>query len=99
MAPERREAGVVEAPDRAHVAGDGTYTRDRYVGTAGKDFEVLTHLYTTDPLGSLATNAGHCMPGATPHSGTIWDQLPCKPPNSFVWGHEALAFFQAHPKP
>lgn len=80
------------------IGGDASYTRDRWVGKAGNDFEVLTHQYTTDPLTKLAANAGHCVPGATGKNGSIWDDLACKLPVSFTWGAEVLAFFQAHPK-
>jgi dienelactone hydrolase len=80
------------------IASDSSYARDRYVGTAGNDFEVLTHQYTTDPAGKLGTNVGHCVPGATGKNGSIWDDLYCKLPVSFTWGKEVLAFFQAHPK-
>lgn len=80
------------------VAADATYERARYAGSSNV-LDVIEHNYTTDPGGLLAANAGHCVPGATPASGTLWDQLACKGPNSFVWGDEVMAFFQAHPKP
>lgn len=80
------------------IVGDASFTRDRYIGTAGYDFEVLTHQYTTDPIGKLAQLGGHCVPGATGKNGSIWDDLYCKLPVSFTWGKEVLAFFQAHPK-
>lgn len=80
------------------VATDGVYERARYAGNSNV-LEVIEHDYTTNPAGLLAANAGHCVPGATPASGTIWDQLACKGPNAFVWGDEVMAFFQAHPKP
>ena len=83
---------------KQNIGGDGSFTRDRYIGTAGYDFEVLTHQYTTDPVSKLAANAGHCVPGATGKDGSIWDDLYCKLPVSFTWGKEVLAFFQAHPK-
>lgn len=83
---------------KTKIDGDGSFERDRYTGAAGNDFEVLTHDYTTDPAGLLASNKGHCYPGATPKTGTVWDAVACKPPNSFAWGQEVLQFFIAHPK-
>lgn len=80
------------------VAGDATFTRVRYPGTTTA-LEVIEHAYTTDPASALASNAGHCVPGANAMTGTVWDALKCKPPNSFVWGDEVMAFFVAHPKP
>ncbi len=80
------------------IASDATFTRDRYIGTAGRDFEVITHAYTTDPQSKLGANAGHCVPGATGKNGSLWDDLACKLPVSFTWGTEVLAFFKAHPK-
>ena len=93
-------ASVVAAwgGQKQKIAGDITYERDRYVGNAGNTFEVLTHAYATDPFGPLATNQGHCMPGADAHTGTVWDALGCTAPNAFVWGQEVLAFFIAHPR-
>lgn len=79
------------------VASDATYERARYAG-ASNALEVLEHDYTTDPNGLLAANAGHCVPGATPMTGGVWDQLACKGPNAFAWGAEVIAFFEAHPK-
>lgn len=79
------------------VASDASYERARYAG-ATNALEVIEHDYTTDPSGLLAANAGHCVPGAKPASGTIWDGLACKAPNAFAWGDEVIAFFQAHPK-
>jgi poly(3-hydroxybutyrate) depolymerase len=77
---------------------DANYERSSYSAGA-TTLVVLEHGYTTDPLGLLAANAGHCVVGATPMSGTIWDQLACKPPNAFVWGDEVMSFFVNHPRP
>ncbi len=80
------------------IAGDGHYTHDRYTAGDGTTLDFFTEDYTTDPQGALAANAGHCVPGATPATSTVWDQLACKPPTAFVWGQEVLDFFTAHPK-
>ena len=47
---------------------------------------------------ALAANAGHCVAGGSPTTGTYWDSLPCKGPVSFQWGQEVVAFFVAHGK-
>ena len=80
------------------VASDATYRRERYAGVGEATMDFLSYDYTTDPNGALAANAGHCVAGGSPTTGTIWDQLPCKGPVSFQWGQEVVAFFVAHGK-
>jgi len=80
------------------VASDATYRRERYAGVGEATMDFLSYDYTTDPSGALAANAGHCVAGGSPTTGTLWDQLPCKGPVSFQWGQEVVAFFVAHGK-
>jgi poly(3-hydroxybutyrate) depolymerase len=80
------------------VASDATYRRERYAGVGEATMDFLSFDYTTDPSGALAANAGHCVAGGSPTTGTYWDSLPCKGPVSFQWGQEVVAFFVAHGK-
>jgi dienelactone hydrolase len=84
------------------VASDSGFTRTRYRTESGRVFEFIQHDYSTDSMFAGVAIKGHCFPGSPDQSVTLQGQLMsfgCKPPNSFTWGEEVLAFFLAHPKP
>jgi polyhydroxybutyrate depolymerase len=77
------------------IAQDSTFTRTRYTSPSGNVFEFIQHDYTSPQ----SLTQGHCFPGST-DKGTEPGQVfsfACTPPNSFVWGEEAMKFFVAHP--
>jgi dienelactone hydrolase len=92
----------MDADAGAVVAGDSTFTRTQYKTASGRVFEFVQHNYVSGSMYLGVAIKGHCFPGSMDQSVTLPNQLMsfgCSPPNSFVWGQEALAFFMAHPKP
>lgn len=79
--------------------GDATYTHTRWTSADGAVIESFDHAYETVANGPWGFARGHCFPGSTTDPYAPQYALPCKPPNSFVWGEEVMRFFKAHPMP
>ena len=80
------------------VASDAKYSHQRWTSPKGTVFEFFSHDYKAS---SIAIQ-GHCYPGSKDEKGGEPGQLfgfACTPPNAFVWGEAAMAFFIAHPRP
>lgn len=65
------------------ISSDSTYHHDRWSGSA-----------QDGPFGS---GQGHCIAGSTSDPYAAQYAIPCKLPNSFVWGEQVIGFFLAHP--
>jgi poly(3-hydroxybutyrate) depolymerase len=81
------------------IAGDSTYTHTRWTSADGAVIEAFDHSYATVADGPWGFARGHCFPGSTTDPYARQYALPCKPPNTFVWGEEVMRFFRAHPMP
>ena len=81
-----------------NVTMDPTYRHDRWTA-AGTVIETFDHGYETVTDGPFASARGHCIPGSTTDPYAVQYAIPCKLPNSFVWGEVAMQFFLAHPMP
>ena len=81
------------------VAGDTTYRHDRWEGANGGVIETFDHAYETVADGPFASAKGHCIAGSTTDPYAPQYAIPCLLPNSFTWGEQVMAFFQAHPLP
>ena len=80
------------------ISSDTTYHHDRWSGTASTTvIETFDHGYATVPDGPFASAQGHCIAGSTSNPYAPQYAIPCKLPNSFVWGEEVMTFFLAHP--
>jgi polyhydroxybutyrate depolymerase len=79
--------------------GDATYTHTRWTSPDGAVIEAFDHAYETVANGPWGFAKGHCFPGSTTDPYAPQYALPCKPPNSFIWGEEVMRFFKAHPMP
>lgn len=78
---------------------DTTYHHDRWSGSSVSTvIETFDHGYSTDPNGPFGSAQGHCIPGSTSDPNAAQYAIPCKGPNSFVWGEQVMQFFLAHPK-
>jgi pimeloyl-ACP methyl ester carboxylesterase len=82
----------------AIVDQDTTYTHDRWTGGDAL-LETFDHAYATVSDGPFGYAQGHCIPGSTTDPYAPQYAIPCKLPNSFVWGEQVIAFFIAHPMP
>jgi poly(3-hydroxybutyrate) depolymerase len=93
-----REAAIAFYGDSgpSTITQDATYRHDRWTGDAV--IETFDHAYETVSDGPFGSAQGHCIPGSTTDPYAPQYAIPCVLPNSFVWGDEVLAFFQAHPK-
>jgi polyhydroxybutyrate depolymerase len=80
------------------LASDATYRHDRWMAADGV-IETLDHAYQTVSDGPWSFAKGHCIPGSTTDPYAPQYAIPCKLPNSFVWGEEIMTFFLAHPMP
>jgi poly(3-hydroxybutyrate) depolymerase len=90
------------------IAGDTTYTRTRFLNSAGVPFEYISHDYSSTSSFLGVAIVGHCYPGSTdlavtPPAQTVIppDQIMsfgCNDQTSFNWGEEVMKFFIAHPK-
>jgi hypothetical protein len=81
------------------LASDTTYTHNRWTNAAGAVIETFDHAYETVSDGPFASAKGHCIAGSTTDPYAPQYAIPCKLPNSFVWGEEVMTFFLAHPMP
>jgi len=79
------------------VMQDATYTHNVWTGSSV--IETFDHAYETVSDGPWASALGHCIPGSTMDPYAPQYAIPCKLPNSFVWGNEVMTFFLAHPMP
>ncbi|MFT3694955.1 MAG: hypothetical protein QM831_17525 [Kofleriaceae bacterium] len=79
------------------ISSDTTYHHDSYAGASV--IETFDHGYATVPDGPFGSAQGHCIPGSTSDPYAPQYAIPCKLPNSFVWGEEVMKFFLAHPMP
>lgn len=77
------------------ISADTTYHHDSYTGSSV--IETFDHHYATVPDGPFGSAQGHCIPGSTSDPYAPQYAIPCKLPNSFVWGEEVMKFFLAHP--
>ncbi len=75
---------------------DTTYTHNQW-GTGA--IETFDHAYQTVSDGAWASAQGHCIAGSTMDPYAPQYAIPCKLPNSFVWGQQVMTFFLAHPMP
>jgi poly(3-hydroxybutyrate) depolymerase len=80
------------------VDQDASYTHDRWA-SGDALIETFDHAYRTVSPGPFASAEGHCIPGSTSDPQAPQYAIPCKPPNSFTWGEQVIAFFVAHPMP
>lgn len=96
-----RDAAIAaySATGPATVDGDASYTHDRWEGPNGAVIETFDHAYETVSDGPFASARGHCIAGSTTDPYAPQYAIPCALPNSFVWGEQVMAFFQAHPLP
>lgn len=94
-----RDAAIASygATSSVKLAGDATYTHTRWTSPDGAVVEAFDHAYETVADGPWGFARGHCFPGSTTDPYARQYALPCKPPNSFVWGEEVIRFFRAHP--
>lgn len=84
--------------DSSTVSSDTTYHHDRWSGTGSTTvIETFDHGYATVPDGPFGSAQGHCIAGSTSDPHAAQYAIPCKLPNSFVWGDEVMTFFLAHP--
>ena len=74
---------------------DTTYHHDSWSGSSV--IETFDHAYTTVSDGPFASAMGHCIAGSNSDPYAAQYAIPCKLPNSFVWGAEVMKFFLAHP--
>ena len=79
------------------VMQDATYTHNVWTGSSV--IQTFDHAYETVSDGPWASALGHCIPGSTMDPYAPQYAIPCKLPNSFVWGNEVMTFFVAHPMP
>lgn len=80
------------------VSSDSTYHHDRWSGSSVPAvIETFDHHYATVPDGPFGSAQGHCIPGSTSDPYAAQYAIPCKLPDSFVWGEEVMTFFLAHP--
>ena len=79
------------------LESDATFTHDRWTNSAGTTIETFDHAYETVSDGPFGSARGHCIPGSTTDPYAAQYAIPCKLPNSFVWGERAMTFFQLHP--
>jgi polyhydroxybutyrate depolymerase len=79
------------------ITEDTTYRHDRWTNATGVVIETFDHAYETVNDGPFASAQGHCIAGSTTDPYAIQYAIPCKLPNSFVWGDEVIQFFVAHP--
>ncbi len=73
------------------------FRHDRWTGASGALIETLDHAYETVPDGPFASARGHCIPGSATDPYAPQYAIPCKLPNAFHWGEQAMTFFRAHP--
>ena len=78
------------------ITMDGSYTHARWTGTSV--IETFDHAYETVSDGPFASARGHCIPGSTSDPYAPMYAIPCRLPNSFVWGEAVMSFFLAHPR-
>jgi polyhydroxybutyrate depolymerase len=78
---------------------DANYTHNQWKSTDGAVVETFDHAYQTVSDGPWANAQGHCIPGSTMDPYAPQYAIPCKLPNAFIWGEEAMKFFVAHPMP
>ena len=76
------------------LAEDATYMHEQW-----GPIETFDHAYETVSPGPWASAKGHCIPGSTMDPQAPQYAIPCKLPNSFVWGEQVMTFFLAHPMP
>jgi len=95
-----RDAAVSEygALGPTPIDQDSTYVHDRWT-VSDSVIETFDHAYKTVDPGPFSDAEGHCIPGSTTDPQAPQYAIPCKPPNSFVWGEQVMAFFMAHPMP
>jgi len=74
---------------------DTTYHHDSWSGSSV--IETFDHGYATVSDGPFASAMGHCIAGSMSDPYAPQYAIPCKLPNSFVWGAEVMKFFLAHP--
>jgi dienelactone hydrolase len=80
------------------ISSDSTYHHDLWSGSGlGLVIETFDHAYATVPDGPFGSAQGHCIAGSTSDPYAAQYAIPCKLPNSFVWGEEVMGFFLAHP--
>jgi poly(3-hydroxybutyrate) depolymerase len=79
------------------LAQDATYSHNQWAGSSV--IETFDHAYETVSDGPWSFARGHCIPGSMMDPYAPQYAIPCKLPNSFVWGDEVMAFFLAHPMP
>lgn len=82
-----------------NITQDTTYRHDQWTNGNGIAIETFDHAYETVSDGPFGSARGHCIPGSTTDPYAAEYAIPCKLPNSFVWGEEAMQFFIAHPQP
>lgn len=86
------------------VTSDATYRQDHWT-TGDTVIVTLDHAYETDDAGPFGAGGefgdanGHCIAGSTTDPFAPQYAIPCKQPNSFIWGEKVIGFFQAHPLP
>lgn len=95
-----RDAAIADyaASGPAVLVTDPGYTHNRWSGPNGELIETFDHAYETVTPGPWSSARGHCIPGSTMDPQAPQYAIPCKLPNSFVWGEEIMDFFVAHPK-
>lgn len=95
-----RDAAITEygATGPVVVESDATYKHNRWSAPSGLVVDSFDHTYETVSDGPWATAKGHCVPGSTTDPYAQQYAVPCKPPNSFVWGEEVMKFFLATPR-
>jgi len=100
-----RDAAVAtyQLGTKATVDSDTTYHHDRWSGSSVPTvpttvIETFDHGYSTVSDGPFGSAQGHCIPGSTSDPYAAQYAIPCKGPNSFVWGEEVMQFFLEHPK-
>jgi poly(3-hydroxybutyrate) depolymerase len=79
------------------VTQDATYVHDRWAADDAV-IETFDHAYETVSDGPFASARGHCVAGSTTDPYAPQYAIPCRLPNSFVWGDEVMQFFLAHPR-
>jgi polyhydroxybutyrate depolymerase len=94
-----RDAAIANyaATGPSTLASDTTYKHDRWMGA--NVIETFDHSYETVNDGPWASARGHCIAGSTADPYGPQYAIPCKLPNTFVWGEEVMRFFRAHPMP
>lgn len=95
-----RDAAIASysATGPATLASDANYRHDRWMA-ADSVIETLDHAYETVDDGPWSFAKGHCIAGSTTDPYAPQYAIPCKLPNTFIWGEEVMTFFLAHPFP